>query len=98
MNFNAAQVESASYSQSGIELKIRVERFLADGSEDPVNPQWIVPVVVGTPANPRAMAPHTKTLLETPQTTLQIKGVNPKDWITVSDSDFTLDFCSICFS
>lgn len=76
-------MESASYLGSTLELRLRVERFLADGSANSDNQQWIVPIVVGTPTHPKVEAPHLKALLTEPLTLLRIEGINAADWISV---------------
>ena len=65
-----------------LELRLRTQKFNQDGSNDPLNTRWIVPIVVGSRGSPR----HHTFLLEERAATVRIPNVNAADWLTVSAS------------
>ena len=76
------QVLEEKRSGGSLELKLRVEKFNADGSADENGQQWQVPLLVGTHSHPRAEHPQFKCLLSKPVETIEVP-VADGQWVSV---------------
>jgi aminopeptidase N len=63
-------------------LKIKQQRFIADGSADSENLQWKVPITVFTKSNTKKIA--QQVLMEKPEITLTVENVPEGDWIKLN--------------
>ena len=76
------QVLEEKRNEQSVELKLRVEKFNADGSADAQNQLWQVPMLVGTRSNPNPEKPQFKCVLKKREETITIP-VKEGDWISV---------------
>ena len=76
------QVLEEKRNAQSVELKLRIEKFNADGSADAQNQVWQVPVLVGTRSNPNPEKPQFKCVLKKREETITIP-MKEGDWISV---------------
>jgi aminopeptidase N len=67
-------------------LKLKQQRFIADGSADEENLQWKIPVTVFNGSDPKKIA--KQVLMDKPEITLTLDNMSENDW-------FKLNFNSI---
>ncbi|CAF3332001.1 unnamed protein product [Rotaria socialis] len=63
-------------------LKLKQQRFIADGSVDGENLQWKIPITIFTKSNPKAIA--QQILMEKPEITITLNNVSEHDWIKLN--------------
>ncbi len=63
-------------------LKIKQQRFIADGSADNDNLQWKVPITVFTKSNPKKIA--QQILMDKPEITLTLENISENDWLKLN--------------
>jgi len=63
-------------------LKIKQQRFIADGSSDEENLQWKIPVTLFTKSDPKKIA--QQMLMDKPETTVTLENVSEDDWIKLN--------------
>ncbi|CAF4409199.1 unnamed protein product [Rotaria sp. Silwood2] len=63
-------------------LKIKQQRFIADGSADDDNLQWKIPISVFTKSNPKQIA--QQVLMDKPEITITLENVLEDDWIKLN--------------
>lgn len=73
-----------------VTLKLRVEKFNADGSADEKHQLWHVPVLVGTRSNPNPENPKFKCVLKNHDETITFPVNEQDDWISVLSISFIL--------
>ena len=62
-------------------LKLSQQRFLADGSSDPNNTMWMVPIEIATKSSPEKFT-HS-FVLDGPQAEMVIDNIQPGEWFKV---------------
>jgi puromycin-sensitive aminopeptidase len=67
-------------------LKIKQQRFIADGSADDENLQWKIPITIFTKSNPNKIS--QQILMDKPEISLTLDNISEDDW-------FKLNFNSI---
>ncbi|CAF3454422.1 unnamed protein product, partial [Rotaria sp. Silwood2] len=67
-------------------LKIKQQRFIADGSFDDENLQWKIPITIFTKSNPKKVV--QQILMDKPEIIITIENIPENDWIK-------LNYCSI---
>lgn len=60
-------------------LKLKQQRFIADGSADEENLQWKIPVTVFTKSNPKQIA--QQILMDQPETSITLDNIAEDDWV-----------------
>ncbi len=63
-------------------LKIKQQRFIADGSADNDNLQWKVPITVFTKSNPKKIT--QQILMDKPEITLTLENLSENDWLKLN--------------
>ncbi|CAM4758864.1 unnamed protein product [Rotaria magnacalcarata] len=63
-------------------LKLKQQRFIADGSVDGENLQWKIPITIFTKSNPKAVA--QQILMEKPEITITLNNIDENDWIKLN--------------
>ncbi|CAF2647758.1 unnamed protein product [Rotaria sp. Silwood2] len=63
-------------------LKIKQQRFIADGSADDENLQWKIPITVFTKSNPKQIA--QQILMDKPEITITLENIPDDDWIKLN--------------
>ncbi|CAF5063648.1 unnamed protein product, partial [Rotaria magnacalcarata] len=63
-------------------LKLKQQRFIADGSVDGENLQWKIPITIFTKSNPKAVA--QQILMEKPEITVTLNNIDENDWIKLN--------------
>lgn len=80
MGFPVVTVEQRMEGSKRI-LKLKQNRFIADGGEDELNSLWQIPIEIVTAADPKK-ASH-KILFTKPEEEVTLDGIDPKHWIKV---------------
>ena len=62
-------------------LELSQQRFLADGSSDPANTLWMVPIEVATKSSPEKFT-HT-FVLDGPKAEIVLDNIQPNEWFKV---------------
>jgi puromycin-sensitive aminopeptidase len=75
-------------------LQLSQERFIADGSVDSENSQWIVPISISTAQNPQKIA--TQVTMKNRSMEVVIEGVKESDWVKVNPG--TVGFYRVQYS
>jgi puromycin-sensitive aminopeptidase len=63
-------------------LKLKQQRFIADGSADKDNLQWKIPITIITKSNPKSIA-H-QVLMNKPEITITLDNISENDWIKLN--------------
>ncbi|CAF3529462.1 unnamed protein product [Rotaria sordida] len=63
-------------------VKIKQQRFIADGSADDENLQWKIPITVFTKSNAKKIA--QQTLMDKPEITMTLENVSENDWFKLN--------------
>ncbi|CAF4195371.1 unnamed protein product, partial [Rotaria sp. Silwood2] len=63
-------------------LKLKQQRFIADGSVDNENLQWKIRITVFTKSNPNLIA--KQILMDQPEITITLENVSENDWIKLN--------------
>jgi len=63
-------------------IKLKQQRFIADGSVDEEKLQWKIPITIFTKSNPKKIA--QQVLMEEPELTLTLENVPENDWIKLN--------------
>ena len=63
-------------------LKLKQERFIADGSADGDHLQWKIPITIFTKANSKKIA--QQVLMEKPEISITLENVPEGDWIKLN--------------
>ena len=69
-------------------LKLKQQRFIADGSPDEENLQWKIPITIFTKSNPKAIA--QQVLMDKPEITVTLENIPADDWIKLNFSSIGL--------
>ena len=67
-------------------VQLRQKRFLADGSDDPTNTMWMVPIEIVTQRSPDKVV-HS-FVLDSAQTEFILDNLRPDEWFKVSQIPF----------
>ncbi|CAF3668954.1 unnamed protein product [Rotaria socialis] len=63
-------------------IKIKQQRFIADGSVDEEKLQWKIPITVFTKSNPKQIA--QQVLMDDPEITIKLDNISENDWIKLN--------------
>lgn len=63
-------------------LRLKQERFIADGSADEEHLQWKIPITIVTKSNPKAIA--QQILMDKPEETITVTDIADDDWIKLN--------------
>lgn len=63
-------------------LKLKQQRFIADGSVDNENLQWKIPITICTKSNPNGVA--KQILMDQPEMTVTLDNISESDWIKLN--------------
>ncbi len=63
-------------------MKLKQQRFIADGSVDEDKLQWKIPITVLTKSNPTKIA--QQILMDKPETIITLDNISPDDWIKLN--------------
>ena len=63
-------------------LRLKQQRFIADGSVDAENLQWKIPITIITKSNPKSIA--QQILMDQPEITVTLENLAEDDWIKLN--------------
>ncbi|XP_017757127.1 PREDICTED: puromycin-sensitive aminopeptidase isoform X2 [Eufriesea mexicana] len=65
-------------------LTLSQEKFIADGSEDPNNTMWSIPINIITSSEPDSKKPAVQTLLSEKSQEIRVENVGEDDWVKLN--------------